>query len=125
MADQSAARPKWIPSYENRNFESSGKEHTSKWSTEIFTSGPAVTKEEFVERLIEMEFVPPLGGPYTSKAKAGIEDAAGVEALFDILAAGKEKLTKHRMGISIKEISGGEEGLVWSNFIDALTLTEE
>jgi hypothetical protein len=40
MADQSASRPKWIPVYEVRKFESQGKEHTSKWSTEIFKNGP-------------------------------------------------------------------------------------
>lgn len=40
MADQSASRPKWIPIYEERKFESQGKEHTSKWSTEIFKNGP-------------------------------------------------------------------------------------
>ena len=121
MADQSSARPKWIPSYEERAFESSGKEHTSKWSTEIFTTGPAVTKEEFVSRLQEMEFVPPLGGPYTSKSAGGIEDLTATETLFDILSEGKEKLTKHRMGTRIKAIAGGEEGLVWSNFIAGFT----
>jgi hypothetical protein len=40
MADQSASRPKWIPVYEERKFESQGKEHTSKWSIEIFKNGP-------------------------------------------------------------------------------------
>ena len=40
MADQSAARAKWIPVYEERKFESQGKEHTSKWSAEIFADGP-------------------------------------------------------------------------------------
>ena len=121
MADQSSSRPKWIPSYEERRFESSGKEHTSKWSTEIFTDGPAVTKDEFVSRVLNMEFVPPLGGPYMSKSSAGINDLAAAEALFDILGDGKEKLTKHRMGTKIKELAGGEEGLVWSNFIDSLS----
>jgi len=43
MADQSAARPKWIPIYENRHFESQGKEHTTKWSSEIFDDGPGKT----------------------------------------------------------------------------------
>merc|ERR1719273_83292 len=38
MADQTAARPKWIPVYDNRVFESVDKEHTTKWSTEIFTN---------------------------------------------------------------------------------------
>lgn len=122
LADQSSSRPKWIPSYEERNFESSGKEHTSKWSQEIFTEGPAVTKEEFVSRVLDMEFAPPLGGPYMSKSAAGIDDTSTCEMLFDMLVAeGKDKLTKHRMGTRIKEIAGGEEGLIWSNFIDGLT----
>ena len=121
MADQSSARPKWIPSYDERVFESSGKEHTSKWSTEIFTTGPAVTKEGFVSRLLEMEFVPPLGGPYMSKSSAGIDDAVVAEHLFELLCDGKEKLTKHRMGTRIKELAGGEEGLVWGSFINGLS----
>jgi len=35
MSEMSAARPKWIPCYEQRSQES-GKEHSSKWSDEIF-----------------------------------------------------------------------------------------
>lgn len=69
-----------------------------------------------------MEFVPPLGGPYMSKSAAGIEDASTCEMLFDILADGKDKLTKHRMGTRIKEIAGGEEGLIWSNFIEGFSM---
>mmetsp|Transcript_14095 Transcript_14095/g.20627 ORF Transcript_14095/g.20627 Transcript_14095/m.20627 type:complete len:221 (+) Transcript_14095:1268-1930(+) len=124
MADQSAARPKWIPSYDERKFESSGKEHVTAWSTDIFTDGPAVTKEDFVERVRNMEYNPTLGGPFLSKSGAGIEtdeSVAVVGKMFDILAGEKEKLTKHRMGKRIKEIAGGEEGLVWSSFIAALT----
>ena len=40
MADATSSRPKWIPVYDERKFESSGKEHTTKWSTEIFADGP-------------------------------------------------------------------------------------
>lgn len=120
MADQSAARPKWIPVYDHREF-ASGKEHTSKWSEGIFTEGPAVTKEEFVERLVGMEFAPPLGGPYMSKSSAGIEDMSAAETLFDVLIAeGKEKLTKHSMGKRMKELADGEEGFVWKPFALAL-----
>mmetsp|Transcript_24109 Transcript_24109/g.29690 ORF Transcript_24109/g.29690 Transcript_24109/m.29690 type:complete len:226 (+) Transcript_24109:107-784(+) len=118
MADQSSARPKWIPNYDERIFESAGKEHTSKWNTEIFTDGPAVTKEEFVSRVIDMEFIPPLGGPYMSKSAGAIDDFFAVETLFDILADGKEKLTKHRMGTRIKELANGNEGLIWSDFMN-------
>ena len=121
MADQSAARPKWIPSYEERSFESLGKEHTSAWSTEIFTSGPNVTKEEFVERVKDMKYNPCLGGPYMSASSAGIEDDFVLETFFDLLVGEKEKLTKHRMGTRIKEIGNGNEGLIWSDFIGAFT----
>lgn len=123
MADQSAARPKWIPSYDERKFASAsaGKEHVSNWSKGIFSTGPNVTKEEFVERVKEMSFAPPLGGPYVSASSAGIEDDYVLEKLFDLLAGEKEKLTKHRMGKSIKELGNGSEGLVWSDFIVALT----
>ena len=120
MADQSSARPKWIPCYDERIFETQGKEHTTKWSTEIFTDGPAVTKEEFVERLINLEFVPPLGGPFLAKTAAGIEDEAAAAALFDILAGEKEKLTKFRMGKEMKVLSGGEEGVTWKMFSEAM-----
>jgi hypothetical protein len=59
MADQSASRPKWIPVYEERYFSGQNKEHKAKWSTEIFTDGPSVTKEEFVNAIVEMEYAPP------------------------------------------------------------------
>jgi hypothetical protein len=119
MADQSSARPKWIPCYDHREF-GSGKEHTTKWSSDIFTEGPAVTKEQFVERLVNMEFVPPLGGPFLAKSAATIEDESAAAAFFDILAGEKEKLTRHRMGKEMKVLSGGEEGLTWNHFSKAM-----
>jgi hypothetical protein len=121
MADQSASRPKWIPAYDDRKFEASGKEHTTKWSTEIFTSGPAVTKDEFVNALVEMQYAPPLGGPYVGASAAMIEDTSAATYLFDLLAGEKEKLTKHRMMTRLKELAGGEEGLTWAAFSEHLT----
>lgn len=120
MADQSASRPKWIPAYEHRAFESNGKEHTTKWSTEIFSNGPAVTKDEFVSALTEMSFATPLGGPFVSKSAGKIEDTSAAGVLFDLLAGEKEKLTKHRMGTTMKELASGEEGLTWPAFSKAL-----
>lgn len=116
MADQSASRPKWIPAYDDRNFEASGKQDTSKWSADIFRNGPAVTKEEFVQELVGMEYAPPLGGPYVAASAAAIGDTTAAEYLFDLLAGEKEKLTKHRMQTRIKEMAGGEEGLTWAAF---------
>lgn len=124
MADQSSSRPKWIPVYESREFETLGKQHTSKWSSEIFTDGPAVAREEFVAALVErLNYVPPLGGPYLSASAATLEDESTAGALFDLLAGDKEKLTKHRMSLRLRELSDGEEGLTWAAFERAMGAT--
>ncbi|KAL3811223.1 hypothetical protein ACHAXA_008982 [Cyclostephanos tholiformis] len=121
MADQSSARPKWIPCYDRRVFASQGKEHTTRWSLEIFSDGkPVVTREQFVERVIGMKFVPPLGGPYLAASSAAIEDDSAASALFDVLAGENEKLTRHRMEKGMKSLANGEEGLTWPMFSAAL-----
>jgi len=122
MADQSASRPKWIPVYEERKFAGLDKEHKSKWSTEIFTEGPAVTKEEFVKAIVDMPYAPPLGGPFVGATASQIEDTTAAEALFDLLANGKEKLARHKMSVRLKEFSSGEQGLTWPAFSAALGL---
>mmetsp|Transcript_29764 Transcript_29764/g.84908 ORF Transcript_29764/g.84908 Transcript_29764/m.84908 type:complete len:208 (-) Transcript_29764:89-712(-) len=122
MADQSASRPKWIPIYEVRSFPNLDKEHKSKWSTEIFTNGPAVTKEDFVAAMKEMSYAPPLGGPYVGKPAGDTMEDSVAEALFDLLADGKEKLARHKMSVRLKELSNGEQGLTWPAFSAALGL---
>ena len=120
MADQSASRPKWIPVYEERAFETLGKEHTAKWKSEIFKNGPSVTKEEFVQAMVDMSFAPPLGGPYVSASAGKVEDTAAAEFLFDLLADGKEKLARHKMSVRLKELADGEQGLTWPGFQKAM-----
>ena len=123
MADQSAARPKWIPVYEERVFSGQGKEHIAKWKSEIFPEGTTVvTKEEFAEAVANLEFLTPLGGPFVAKSAGTIEDTTVAECLFDVLANGKDKLTRHRMGLGLKELSEGESGLTWPKFSAALGL---
>jgi hypothetical protein len=114
MADQSAARPKWIPNYESRN--SNNREHISKWSSQIFNQGPAVTKEEFVERVVSLDYVPPLGGPYVGASSGTIEDVTAAQRLFDVMADGKAKLTKFKMSVRLKQLADGEEGMTWQSF---------
>ena len=116
MADQSASRPKWIPVYEERVFANQGKEHTAKWRSSIFDGKLFVTKDEFVESILELDFATPLGGPFVSKSAGTLEDPTGAEYLFDILAEGKEKLTRHKMHLSLTKLSEGEAGLTWPNF---------
>ena len=122
MADQSSSRPKWIPVYEERAFEGLGKQHIAKWKTEIFTNGPSVTKDEFVTALVDMEYVPPLGGPYLA-ASAGkqVESFIVAEKLFHLLADGKDKLARHKMSVRLKELANGEQGLTWPAFQEAMS----
>jgi hypothetical protein len=118
MADSTAARPKWIPAYETRS--ANGKEHTTKWSTELFENGPAVTKDFFITKLTGLAYVPPLGGPYVGASSATVEDTTAAEQLFMVLADGKVKLTRHRMSMRLKQLADGEEGLTWLGFQSAL-----
>lgn len=122
MADQSASRPKWIPSYTSR--AANGKEHTSKWSSQLFQQGQtSLTKEEFCNQLVQLDYAPTLGGPFVSASAASIEEnSAAAGALFDALADGKEHLTKIKMSTRIKQLASGEEGLVWSAFSTALDI---
>ena len=81
----------------------------------------AVTKLEFIDNVKQMKFTPPLGGPYVGASAGAIEDDTALGYLFDsLIADGKEKLTKHRMSIRMKEIANNEEGLSWPIFSSIL-----
>ena len=119
MADQSSAWPKWIPCYDRQEIASQGKEHTTRWSVKIFADGkPVVTKDQFVERVVNMRFVPPLGGPFLSASTAAIEVVS--TAFFDFLAGKNKKLTRFRMEKDMKSLANGEGGLMWAMFSTAL-----
>ena len=72
------------------------------------------------KKIKQMEFVPPLGGPYLAASAAAIEEDTAAAALFDVLAGEKEKLTRHRMGTQMKLLANGEEGITWAMFSAAL-----
>jgi hypothetical protein len=123
MPDQSASRPKWIPVYEKKIFKGQGKKQIAKWNTEIFGGDEtSVTKEEFAKAVLELDFATPLGGPFVSKSAGKTEDPTVAECLFDILADGKETLSRSEMGIGLKKLSSGEDGLTWPAFSAALGL---
>jgi len=122
MAEQSSSRPKWIVAYDHRAFPSSGKEHVSKWSIDLFpTDSPVITKEEFILRLSQAKYNPPLGGPFVAANAAQTIDETLTCRFFDILSQGKDKLTKHKMGVRIKQLANGEEGMTWNEFLVALS----
>ena len=116
MADQTAARPKWIPHYDVRVMNT--KQHTTKWSSNLFLhpNVTAITKDEFVNAIVNLEYVPPLGGPYISASAAHITDTTVLQKVFDVIAEEKTKLTKFKMSIRIKQLSNGEEGMTWQSF---------
>ena len=117
MADQTAARPKWIPSYIRRTVPN---EHSTKWSSELFGDDSTISKECFVQRLLELDYLPPLGGPYVGASAAEPSTSDAAEKLFDVLSQGKNKLEKLDMSTRLKDLAGGEEGLTWAMFLDAL-----
>lgn len=118
MADQSAARPKWIPSYVKRTIN--GKEHISKWSSGLFSNCTSLTEEEFVSAFKKLDYVPPLGGPYVGASAADFVDDKAARVLFTILSQGDEKLFRHKMSVRLKKIANGEEGLTWAGFVNVL-----
>jgi hypothetical protein len=122
MADQSSARPKWIPSYSLR--EANGKSHATKWSLELFGEGTyELSKDEFIERLVGLEYAPPLGGPYIAASSATIEDTGAARFLFVSLAGNEDAiLTKENFSTRVKDLASGEEGLTWAGFQAALGL---
>jgi hypothetical protein len=75
-----------------------------------------VTKDEFVAIMTGLKYVPPLGGPYVGASAATVEDMTATEHLFEVLADGKKKLTRHRMSMRLKQLANGEEGLMWDGF---------
>ena len=115
MADQTAARPKWIPHYDVRVMNTN--QHITKWFTNLFQNlNVTITKDEFVNGIVNLEYNPPLGGPYMSASTAQITDTTLAEKIFDVLAEDKMKLTKFKMSIRIKQLSNGEEGMTWQAF---------
>jgi len=134
MADQTASRPKWIPCYDERVFENSGKQHVSQWSQQLFflnnddeNENVEITQDQFVAAVEEkMDFVPPLTNkaPYLSASAAKkVDDQAAIRQLWNLLTAtsSKNTLTKRQMKKQLKQLSNGEEGWTWNNFNAAMT----
>jgi hypothetical protein len=124
MADQSSARPKWIPSYDAR--ANTDREHATKWSTTFFADSPMISEIDFIQQIKALEYTPPLGGPRVSASAAQLDtldDEAAINFLFQMLAApNKERLSKFRMSQRLKEMAGGEEGVTWKSFAAALNV---
>mmetsp|Transcript_117 Transcript_117/g.261 ORF Transcript_117/g.261 Transcript_117/m.261 type:complete len:229 (-) Transcript_117:317-1003(-) len=123
MDEQSAEHPTWIPSYIIR-YADEETEHESKWSSKLFSDMRlTLSKEQFVQYLTQLDYAPPLGGPYVESSAADITETAAAEALFDVIAKGKEKMSRQKMSVRIKQLSGGEDNMTWTKFQAALGLS--
>ncbi|GKY95807.1 hypothetical protein MPSEU_000541400 [Mayamaea pseudoterrestris] len=122
MADQSSARPKWIPNYSMR--EANGKKHETKWAIGLFPHGDEkLNMGQFVQRIRGIAYAPPLGGPSVSASDATIENNDTAEAFFVLLVGGEEKLlSKKKFSKRLKQLANGEEGLTYAAFQIALGL---
>lgn len=135
MDEQFADRPTWIPHYVLR-FLGDEKEHETKWGNKLFSDMRlTLTKERFVDILTtKLEYATPAAVSSTlysddmpllmEALDVEITDTATAEAFFDVMAEGKEKLSRNRMGVRIRELSGGEDGMTWTHFSVALGLSE-
>ena len=124
MADQTAARPKWIPHYVSRT--SASREHVTQWSTALFPDDEETPKRidraTFGDRIQALAYAPPLGGPYVAASAAKEADTQTVtDRLFEVIADGKEALSKQTISRRIKVLSEGEEGMTWAAFQRALS----
>ena len=132
MADQSSSRPKWIPTYVQRN--TNNKNHISKWSTVFFpdnsendekTTSLFVTRDEFISIIQGLEYSPPLGGPYVGASSASFDSpqsTALLDHFFTVLVGDdtKDKISKTKFSVRLKQLSKGEEGMTWQSFSSAL-----
>jgi hypothetical protein len=120
MADQSSARPKWIPAYSARE-GANGKKHETKWSVELFGKNEGLTQDDFAKRLVALDYAAPLGGPSVAASAADVHDTKLAEALFVILAGSQDGvLVKKVFSKQIKVLAQGDEGLTWAGFQSAL-----
>lgn len=114
MADQSAARPKWIPVYVSRTI--AGKDHKTKWSTEVWQDDDILDQATFVERVLALDYLPTLGGPYLAASAAVIEDKTAVAMLFQVMSQGEAGLSIEDAQRRWSELAKGQQGINWAAF---------
>jgi hypothetical protein len=138
MAEQTAARVKWIPTYDAR--ATAVTVHRTKWSTSLFLPGigtadtnqeqnkqkkensndetaAVLSKEQFLDRVQALDYAPPLGGPYVGASAATFESIAALERFYQILTKNESRpLTIQSMKRQLQKMAGGEEGITWAVF---------
>jgi hypothetical protein len=132
MAEQTAARVKWIPTYDAR--ATAVTVHRTKWSTSLFLrtadtnqdkpeeessdeAAVSLSKEQFLERVQALDYAPPLGGPYVGASAATFESSVALERFYQILTKNESRpLTIQSMKRQLQKMARGEEGITWAVF---------
>ena len=83
--------PKWLPCYLERDFCDERGCHVPTWAQQLFPDGSdsAVSREDFAERLVSLDFEMPMGPKGTIKPDAAEPSAEAVEALWVYLCGGE------------------------------------
>lgn len=127
-----ADKPQWIPTYVVRFSGTSDEEieHSTRWGSKLFSDMRlALSKEDFLKYLTEMEYTEPDlcvddGPEVLASSDAAITETSAAEALWDFIAQDKKKLTRHKMNKRIKEMAGGGDIVTWTSFEAALGVSE-
>ena len=82
--------PKWLPCYLERDFEDERGCHKPTWASVLFPDGGSVSRAEFAERFVSLEFAMPMGPKGTIKADADEPSAEAIDALWIWLCDGDE-----------------------------------
>ena len=131
--------PKWLPCYLERDFCDERGCHVPTWSQALFPDGPGstISKSDFSERFVALDFEMPMGPKGTVKPDNAEPSPESVEALWAWLCGGEaadeleatqalsrlqdmsatdEKLDPERAG----SIGEGPDFVSWKDFAKAL-----
>ena len=107
--------PKWLPCYIERDFGDERGCHVPAWSQALFPdgAGSTVSRAEFAQRFVAMEFAMPMGPKGTVKPDDAEPSAEAVDALWAWLCEGEnaEELEAAKACARLQDMSATDEKL--------------
>jgi len=85
--------PKWLPCYLLRDFEDERGCHVPVWSNSLFPddSSDPITRADFEERFLALEYAPPMGPKGAIKPDADVPSSEALAELWSWLCNGEER----------------------------------
>lgn len=118
-----SGRPKWVPTYAERQFDD-GRAHTAKWTT-LFASpdgsgtATALNQQQFMERAAALAFAMPLG-PSGYLQPSEMPSDAALEALWVALNGDAATLTAAALQERLAQWSADGHSVQWQAFQQAI-----